>query len=233
MSTLDEKAKEVPESEAGDASHGDSCKCDQKGAGGFIILFFVLGLAASMIVGWVVFPKLLYSQKNQPIQFNHALHMEEVEDGCASCHFLRDDGTFSGVAKLAQCVECHEEPMGESEDEAVFVEQFVAQEREVPWLIYSKQPDCVFFSHAAHIKGAKLDCVTCHGHIGESESLRPYEENRWTGVSRDIWGKNIAGFKKNSWDRMKMDDCAKCHKGAGIHDSSVQTERDACFVCHK
>lgn len=79
-----------------------------------------------------------------------------------------------------------------------------------------------------------MDCVTCHGHIGESESARPYEYNRITGYSRDIWGKNIAGIKKNSWDRMKMDDCAQCHKEAGIiHTSSVQTNRDACFVCHK
>ena len=32
-----------------------------------------------------------------------------------------------------------------------------------------------------------------------------------------------------------MDDCAECHtKEAGIiHTSSVQTQRDACFVCHK
>ena len=114
-------------------------------------------------------PKLLYSQKEQPFNFNHALHVEEVSDGCESCHFFRDDGSFSGIPKLAQCTECHEETMGESEAEAVFVEQYVWKEREVPWLSYSRQPDCVFFSHAAHIKGAEMDCVTCHGHIGESE----------------------------------------------------------------
>jgi cytochrome c553 len=121
----------------------------------------------------------------------------------------------------------------------------------------------VFFSHAAHIKGADMDCVTCHGHIGESKSLKVYEQNRITGYSRDIWGENIAGFKKNPWDRMKMDDCAECHQrdAAGIEETgvkspthryidniinvfspsslsiergdSVQTHRDACFVCHK
>ena len=36
-------------------------------------------------------------------------------------------------------------------------------------------------------------------HIGESESLKIYEENRITGYSRDIWGKSIGGFKKNTW----------------------------------
>jgi hypothetical protein len=108
-----------------------------------------------------------------------------------------------------------------------------------------------------------MECATCHGPVGESEESRVYEENRITGYSRDIWGKNIAGFNKNGWDRMKMDDCAKCH--ANVVDmserekassslsklftnavnilfpdstktgrkSSVQTEKEACFVCHK
>ncbi len=229
MSTLDENAKAGMDDRAAHGSDGKG-----SGAGGFIILFFIIGFAASMVLGWVIFPKLLYSQKQQPLNFNHALHVEEVGEGCEGCHYFREDGSFSGIPKLAQCTECHEEPMGDTEDEAIFVEQYVAKEREVPWLSYSRQPDCVFFSHAAHVIGAKMDCVVCHGHIGESEATRPYEYNLITGYSRDIWGKNIAGLKKNSWDRMKMDDCAQCHKEAGmIHTSSVQTERDACFVCHK
>lgn len=228
MSTTDEKAPEATDGGSAQAGGGTD------GAGGFIILFFIIGFAASMVLGWVIFPKLLYSQKEQPLNFNHAVHVEEVDESCASCHYFREDGSFSGIPKIEQCVDCHEEPMGETEDEAVFVEQYVAKEREVPWLVYSRQPDCVFFSHAAHVIGAEMDCVTCHGHIGESEVSRPYEYNRITFYSRDIWGKNIAGFKKNSWDRMKMDDCAACHKEAGaIHDVSVQTQRGHCYVCHK
>ena len=209
-----------------------STATDDSGSGGPIILFFILGLAASLIVGWVVFPQLLYSQKNQPVDFNHALHNELVEDGCESCHFFREDGSYSGVAKLAQCIECHEEVNGEDPEEARFVNEFVANDREVPWLIYSRQPQNVFFSHAAHVKMGEIDCVVCHGHIGESESLRVYEENRISGYSRDIWGKNIAGIKRNSWDRMKMDDCAECHRNEGVNQNSVQTLRGGCFVCH-
>lgn len=202
-------------------------------SGGLIILFFIVGLVASMLVGWVVFPELLYSKKLQPINFNHTLHVAEVDEGCESCHFFRDDGTFSGVPDLASCVTCHEEQLGDSEEEKKFVEEYVVPGIEVPWHVYSKQPDCVFFSHAAHVKMGDMSCVTCHGHIGESNHSREYEENRITGYSRDIWGKNIAGLKKNTWDRMKMDDCAACHKESGMHVSSVQTQRDACFVCHK
>jgi hypothetical protein len=196
MST-DEKANEVsteaadqepitPSSETDESGHGA-----EGGAGGPIILFFILGLIASLIVGWVIFPKLLYSQKKQPVGFNHALHNEEVEDGCESCHFFREDGTYSGVPKLAQCIDCHEEVNGEDPGEAKFVNEYVAKEREVPWMIYSRQPQNVFFSHVAHVKMGQMDCETCHGHIGESESLRVYQENRISGYSIDIWGKNI------------------------------------------
>ena len=203
-------------------------------SGPYILLYFILGLALSMVVGWAVFPKLLYSQKSQPFNFNHKLHLEQVSDGCQSCHFFREDGTFSGAPRLAQCIDCHEGQIGESEDEKIFVEQYVSTGREVPWLIYAQQPDCVFFSHSAHVYGAQMDCVTCHGHIGTSERLKPYEQNRITGLSRDIWGRNIAGIKHASWDRMKMDDCAACHAQFDtLHDSSVQTRHDACFVCHK
>jgi hypothetical protein len=202
------------------------------GAGGFIILFFIIGFVASLIIGWVAFPKLLYSQKTQPFDFNHALHLEAVSEGCESCHIFRDDGTYAGVPSNAQCIGCHEEVQGDSPDEKIFVDEYISKEREVPWLVYSKQPDCVFFSHTAHVKKAGMECETCHGHIGESTSLKVYEENRITGYSRDIWGKNIAGVKRESWDRMKMDDCAECHEKAG-KKSSVQTDKEACFVCHK
>ena len=80
---------------------------------------------------------------------------------------------------------------------------------------------------------AEMDCATCHGNIGESESLKVYEENRITGYSRDIWGGNIAGFKRNTWDRMKMDDCAEGHQRENVDLNSVQTERGGCFECHK
>ena len=231
----DEKANQNSAAAAGPQSITPSSGTEESGSGGGapVILFFVLGLIASLIVGWVIFPQVLYSQKKQPVDFNHLLHNDEVEDGCESCHFFRDDGTFSGVPKLSQCIDCHEEVNGEDPEEEKFVNEYVAKDREVPWLIYSRQPSNVFFSHAAHVKMAQMDCVTCHGQIGESESLKTYQANRITGISRDIWGKNIAGLKRNSWDRMKMDDCSECHQRENVNQHSVQTLKGGCFVCHK
>ena len=89
--------------------------------GGPIILFFMIGFALSLVVGWVIFPKLLYSQKKQPIDFNHAMHAELVDEGCESCHFFREDGSFSGAPTLGQCLDCHEEVQGDTENEIKFV----------------------------------------------------------------------------------------------------------------
>ncbi len=215
MSTPDDKSKDVA--------------VDGSDSGGsfpvMIVLFFIIGFAGSLTFGWVVFPDLLYSEKKQPFDFSHKIHMEEVDD-CESCHFFRDDGTYAGVPTLAQCIDCHEEVVGESPDEETFVTEYVEAEKEVPWLIYSRQPDCVFFSHAAHVKAAEMECVECHGDIGESESLKPYQENKITGYSRDIYGYNIAGIKKNPWDKMKMDDCGNCHL-------EKMGSKGACFQCHK
>ena len=206
--------------------------------GGWICFF--AGFIGALILGWYVFPMLLYSSQPQPMNFNHALHLNpDVVDGiegetdterCLYCHEFREDGTFVGIPRLNKCTECHddpESPMGETDAEAAFLKDYVAKGREIPWISYSGQPDCVYFSHIAHVRTGKLNCVTCHGKHAETEVLPEQKANRITGYPIGIWGKNISGWKTNTWDRMKMDDCAECHTQKG-HE-----ENNACFVCHK
>jgi len=152
-----------------------------------------------------------------------------VDNGCESCHFFREDGTYSGVPKLAQCIECHEEANSEDPEEIKFVEEYVKKEREVPWLVYSRSRPA--FSSRMRPTSRRPDGLRdLPRPIGESESLKPYQQNRITGYSRDIWGENILGVKRNSWDRMKMDDCAECHATSGVSAGSVQTRRTAACL---
>jgi hypothetical protein len=202
------------------------------------LIYFLAGLIPALIVGWVLFPMALYSKQPQPVSFNHAIHSNpdigiegdtEVER-CLYCHGFRDDGTFAGIPRLEKCTECHddpESPLGEDPEEERFLKQYVAEEKEIPWFSYYRQPDCVYFSHVAHVRMGELDCGACHGDHGKKEELPAYQRNRLTGYSINIWGKNITGYKSNTWDRMKMDDCAECHTLKG-HE-----ENNACFVCHK
>jgi hypothetical protein len=189
------------------------------------IAAFIMGFIPHFLAGWVIFPMLLYAEKEQPIDFNHKLHVEEMGE-CEGCHFFREDGSFAGVPAMATCLECHEEQVGEHPEEAKMMREYVEPGKEIPWLIYSRQPQCVFFSHAAHVVMAEMECETCHGPIGEAEHLKPYQYNRLTLYSRDIWGWNIAGLAHNTWDRMKMDDCAKCHE-------EMTGYKGSCFQCHK
>jgi hypothetical protein len=204
------------------------------------VIFFLIGFIGSLIVGWIIFPMVLYSSQPQPMNFNHALHLNpEKVDGiegdtetekCLFCHQFRDDGTFAGIPKLEKCMECHEDPespIGDTPEEKEFMTKYVANAKEIPWLSYYRQPDCVYFSHIAHVQMGEQECRVCHGDHGKSEILPEYRANRITGYSIKIWGENISGWKSNTWDSMKMDDCAECHTENG-HE-----ENNACFVCHK
>ena len=202
-------------------------------------IFFLAGLIPALIVGWLIYPMVLYSKQPQPINFNHVLHLDPDVSGidgetdtekCLYCHEFRDEGTFAGIPRLFKCLECHEDPefpLGETPEEKDFLKRYVAEKKEIPWLSYYRQPDCVYFSHIAHVQMGKMECRTCHGDHHKTKKLPAYRANILTGYSIHIWGKNIAGYKINTWDRMKMDDCAECHTKKG-HE-----ENNACFVCHK
>ncbi len=224
MNELEEKTEDVSV-DAVEDGHAGKQKPEGDSGLGMGVIFFIVGFTVCFLACWLLFPKVLYSKKSQPFNFNHRLHVQEVGD-CESCHFFRDDGSFSGIPKLSKCLECHDEQQGDTKDEEIFITKYASKNKEVPWLVYSKQPDCVFFSHVAHVKAAGMDCKTCHGDIGDSTKCKPYEVNRITGYSRDIWGYSIWGIKKHSWDRMKMDDCAQCHE-------KETGNKGSCFQCHK
>ena len=172
------------------------------------ILIFLAGFAVALVLGWVVFPELLYSQKSQPVNFSHAIP-DHQGAGCEDCHAFREDGSYTGIPKVAKCMECHESPMTESPDEKVLVEEYIQKEQEIPWLVYAYQPDNVYFSHAPH-KAKGVECVQCHRDVAEEKKNTPYRENRLTGYSKST---------------VKMEVCEKCH--------AEQTASNNCEICHK
>jgi hypothetical protein len=188
-------------------------------------LFATLGLVAGLAAGWVALPALLYGRQEQPLPFNHLVHVEAAGMSCEDCHPFADDGSFRGIPATASCVDCHSEQQGATEAERILVEDYVATGREIPWLVYSRQPDNVYFSHAPHVRRAGLECRRCHGDRGMSTGTPVYEFNRITGYSRAIWGPRIQGGGPNEWDSMKMSDCVDCHAASGVQDH--------CLMCHK
>ena len=190
------------------------------------ILIFGFGVFVALLVGWVMFPRVLYSQKHQPLDFLHKTHAEKsgVAD-CGECHTIREDGTFAGLPAMEKCAGCHSEAMGQSKAEATLVNGYIKPGTETPWLVYSRQPANVWFSHAVHVKRAGLACTECHASFGESDQVKIYEVNRISGYSRDIWGHSISRLRRAPYEGMKMSDCEECHER---HKVEV-----GCLGCHE
>lgn len=187
---------------------------------------FVAGFLAALALGWFAFPALLYESRNQPFDFSHKVHTgESIGMTCEDCHTFSPTGSFTGIPRLEKCAGCHAQAVGTTEAEKILVEEYVTPNKEIPWLVYSRQPQNAYFSHIQHVKVAGLECASCHGSHGSSDHLKPYQVNRISGYSRDIWGRSIGRIVREPGEGMKMDDCARCHRERGVKES--------CLMCHK
>lgn len=189
------------------------------------LILFLVGMAGALAGGWLAFPKALYRTEPQPFLFNHKAHAEKSGMPCADCHGFRDDGSFVGIAGRESCAACHAEPAGTTQAEKTMVERYIKPGIEIPWKVYSRQPVNARFSHARHVQVAKLECKECHGNHGESSALPPYQVNRISGYSRDIWGRKMLRVNRQPGDGMKMDDCEGCHARNGVEAG--------CLGCHR
>jgi hypothetical protein len=207
---------------------------DLGGAGLFSVAApIVMGLVMALSLGWWVFPSLLFSEKRQPVAFSHKTHLEEAGQSCTDCHFLREDGSFSGIPKAAVCENCHTGALGETQAELDYIENYVEQAKEVQWFVHQKQPDNVFFSHAAHSSQTcgschtdfaadsetpEALCMQCHLSTAELDKRPAYRENRLTGYSKTT---------------MKMQQCEACHAHPSHYGEEGAEANNACYTCHK
>ena len=194
---------------------------------------FIIGFLIFLYLGWQVLPGFAYARKEQPVDFRHASHVDNVGLGCDTCHFFYEDGNWAGIPALEVCADCHADTIGDSPEEKMFVEQYIKKNKEVEWALYFRQPQCVSFSHSAHVRRAKIACDTCHGPQGHSERPAVYMVNRVTKYSYIVYDPGvplnaltIMGRKgEDVWGTLRMDECAECHRARG--------QSDACFICHK
>jgi len=189
-------------------------------------LFIVAGVLAGLGAGWAGFPRAIYNSRPQPVDFSHKIHADKAGAKCEDCHAFREDGSFAGIPTLEKCAGCHAAPMGDTAAEKNFIAAYVTPGKEPQWLSYARQPENVYFSHASHVKRAGLQCAACHGNEGSANHLRPYEQDRVSGYSRDIWG----------WQGrpgMKMDDCVDCHRRSARKGSGALAGERSCLDCHK
>lgn len=190
------------------------------------LFIFGIGMGLAIITGWTAFPRALYVRRDQPLEFHHKMHSEKSGlTQCDSCHVLGSDGEFSGIAGIETCAGCHADKVGTSKAEATLVDVYIKPSRETPWLVYSRQPANVWFSHAIHARRAGLACRDCHGNFGESDQPRVYEQDRISGYSRDVSGHSISRLRRAPHDGMTMSDCEDCHRRRNVEVG--------CLGCHQ
>ena len=136
-----------------------------------LLLLPALALAGFVFVFVVGLPWLLtnqpYAVPQQPIRFNHRVHVEQVGMECAFCHRTAAIGVTAGMPDVQQCIFCHV-AVGQGVPEQEKLRQaWVAQDR-IDWMHVHRQPDHVRFVHDAHVQ-AGLPCATCHGDVGRME----------------------------------------------------------------
>ncbi len=159
-------------------------------------LFFVLTTALFTVLRLQGFQV----QTDQPVEFNHRLHVEDVGLECTDCHAYYASETFSGMPDADACSFCHEEAQGEDPEEAKLA-QLLADGRTLDWRPLFRQPAHVFYSHRRHVTVAKLECEACHGSIAASEA------------------------PPRSVDTLSMDDCIECHEQQGVEDDCTSCHR--------
>lgn len=147
----------------------------------------------------IVLIQALSGGVRQPIAFNHKIHAENDLE-CLDCHPYFKEHASSGRPSLETCMNCHEEPLGESELEKKLIE-YIKSEEEIEWQRIYRVPEDVYFSHRRHVVLGNIECSTCHGKIGES-SKPP---------SKSV--------------EMTMKECMKCHEEKEADNDCIACHR--------
>jgi predicted CXXCH cytochrome family protein len=165
----------------------------------FVVLILVGGSVA-LVYGIVGRPE----EVDQPIAFNHAVHLNEAALQCDACHTDAESSVYAGLPGKDVCLDCHD--IDEEEDEAnpgkVRLFSFVDLEEDIPWARVALTKPDVFFSHRRHVAAAGLDCLECHADQPTLTSPPPTVQLVMT-----------------------MDDCIACHEA-----NRASTD---CLVCHR
>ena len=123
-------------------------------------------------------------QPEQPINYSHQLHAQELGIDCRYCHTNVENSRIANIPSTSTCMNCHtvvDDQTGylkkavslDGSPSAHFknpnlqkLREYAASGDPAPWKRIHKLPDYVQFNHAAHLK-AGVSCFSCHGRIDQ------------------------------------------------------------------
>jgi len=159
-----------------------------------------VGLVAVVSLGGCMLVRAL--QADEPLAFNHKVHVEGEGLECADCHSRWEDAEDPGLPLPAQCALCHSDLDAEKPADRQVASLFTDGRFRATHA--GKLPDEVLYSHQQHATRG-LECVTCHAQVAQDDG-------------------HLAQHKAELIT--SMDECLACHAtGNGPHESD-------CAACH-
>lgn len=143
-------------------------------------LFSLLALltASSLLLGCDRFqPGIGYNKgysPDQPIPFDHSLHVSQNKIQCQYCHNQVERSKHSNIPALSTCMNCHLTVKTDSPHIQKLQEAYNAK-KSIEWVKIHMLPDHVSFNHAAHIARG-VNCQTCHGPIETMQKVYQYSD---------------------------------------------------------
>ena len=102
---------------------------------------------------------------DQPVPYDHALHVGQLGLDCRYCHFGVEQAGYSNVPTTQTCMNCHSQVQMNNPKLAELKKSW-ENGTPVPWVKIHKAPDYVYFNHAVHVNRG-VSCYSCHGKVNE------------------------------------------------------------------
>ena len=175
----------------------------------------VLGLTF-LISSWLGRPVIFGFNEgpDQPIDFPHTVHVQELGLDCTFCHRNVSKGPAATIPAVGFCMTCHQ-VIGDGIPEVEKLRAIFDPDgdpntddgRAIDWVRVHRVPDHVHFVHSAHIKffserdgvAPSAVCSTCHGEVRNMTKVKQVRS-------------------------LKMGDCVDCHRA-----NDAPTD---CTTCH-
>ena len=135
----------------------------------------VLGLLAAAATAYYWSPAYwrVGYQPQQPIEYSHELHVEQLGIDCQYCHTYVQESGYANVPTSQVCINCHGPKLGNikaTSAKLAPLRQAHASGMPVPWVGIHELADYAYFNHAVHIARG-VGCVSCHGRVDQMEKV--------------------------------------------------------------
>jgi hypothetical protein len=170
-----------------------------------VVLLVALGSALAMVA---VADGSEAADGEQPVQYNHKIHVQDLEIACTDCHEGVETRKRAGFPADELCQACHDFADDESSREEARLVELLEAGAGLAWHQVTKLADHVYFSHRRHVALGNIDCSTCHGNM--REQTRPI-------VTPAVSFEGRAGMLR----------CMACHEKSGSPHTGID-----CIDCH-